>query len=181
MGNSPRCLEFAILSAARTSEALTAQWTEFDRQARTWTIPAAKMKCRERHVVYLNGLPPLHRRECVRRDERVLSLRRSRRGSRAETQRPHHARLLGGGAADRRMPGPRSGGRGVPREFRGARLHELAHARRRTARQPREIVRHAVVAALLMQARHRGEVGQQMRWNTGLAQLAGPGSTGTSR
>jgi len=41
----------------------TAQWTEFDRQARTWTIPAAKMKCRERHVVYLNVLPPLHRRE----------------------------------------------------------------------------------------------------------------------
>lgn len=53
-GNSPRCLEFAILSAARTSEALTAQWAEFDRQARTWTIPAAKMKCRERHVVHLN-------------------------------------------------------------------------------------------------------------------------------
>jgi integrase len=54
-GNSPRCLEFTILTAARTSEALTAQWTEFDRQARTWTIPAAKMKCRDRHVVYLNG------------------------------------------------------------------------------------------------------------------------------
>jgi len=53
-GNSPRCLEFAILSAARTSEALAAQWTEFDRQARIWTIPAAKMKCRERHVVYLS-------------------------------------------------------------------------------------------------------------------------------
>lgn len=53
-GNSPRCLEFAILTAARTSEALTAQWSEFDRSARTWTIPAAKMKCRERHVVYLN-------------------------------------------------------------------------------------------------------------------------------
>jgi integrase len=53
-GNSPRCLQFAILTAARTSEALTAQWAEFDWQARTWTIPAAKMKCRERHVVYLN-------------------------------------------------------------------------------------------------------------------------------
>lgn len=52
-GNSPRCLEFAVLTAARTSEALTAQWSEFDRQARTWTIPAAKMKCRERHVVHL--------------------------------------------------------------------------------------------------------------------------------
>lgn len=53
-GNSPRCLEFAILTAARTSEALTAQWAEFDRSARIWTIPAAKMKCRERHVAYLN-------------------------------------------------------------------------------------------------------------------------------
>ena len=53
-GNSPRCLEFAILTAARTSEALTAHWAEFDRQARTWTIPATKMKCRERHVVYLS-------------------------------------------------------------------------------------------------------------------------------
>src|SRR6266436_3911982 len=64
-------------SAARTSEALTAQWTEFDRQARTWTIPAAKMKCRERHVVYLNGLPPLHRRECVRRPASPRSLGRN--------------------------------------------------------------------------------------------------------
>ena len=53
-GNSPRCLEFAILTAARTCEALTAQWGEFDRQAQTWTLPAAKMKCRERHVVYLS-------------------------------------------------------------------------------------------------------------------------------
>ena len=34
-GNSPRCLEFAILTAARTSEALTPAWAEFDPQART--------------------------------------------------------------------------------------------------------------------------------------------------
>ena len=53
-GNSPRCLEFAILTAARTSEALTAEWGEFDHRARTWTIPAAKMKCRERHIVHLS-------------------------------------------------------------------------------------------------------------------------------
>jgi len=53
-GTSPRCLEFAILTAARTSEALTAEWAEFDRQGGTWTIPAAKMKCHERHVVYLS-------------------------------------------------------------------------------------------------------------------------------
>jgi integrase len=53
-GTSPRCLEFAILTAARTGEALTAEWAEFDRRAKTWTIAAAKMKCRERHVVYLS-------------------------------------------------------------------------------------------------------------------------------
>jgi integrase len=52
-GNAARCLEFAILTAARTSEALTAEWREFDRGRRTWTIPPAKMKCREQHVVYL--------------------------------------------------------------------------------------------------------------------------------
>jgi integrase len=52
-GNSTRCLEFAILTAARTREALTAEWAELDRRARMWTIPAAKMKCRERHAVYL--------------------------------------------------------------------------------------------------------------------------------
>ena len=34
-GNSPRCVEFAILTAARTSEALTPAWAEFDPQART--------------------------------------------------------------------------------------------------------------------------------------------------
>jgi len=53
-GTSPRCLEFAILTAARTGEALSAEWAEFDRGARTWTIPAAKMKCDERHIVYLS-------------------------------------------------------------------------------------------------------------------------------
>jgi len=53
IGNSARCLEFAILTAARTGEARMAEWSEFDRKARTWTIPPAKMKCRERHVVYL--------------------------------------------------------------------------------------------------------------------------------
>jgi integrase len=52
-GNAARCLEFTILTASRTAEALTAQWDEFDREGRIWTVPAAKMKSRERHVVYL--------------------------------------------------------------------------------------------------------------------------------
>ena len=37
-------------------------------------------------------------------------------------------------ATDHQTRGPRSGGRGGPCEFRGVRLHELAHARRRLAR-----------------------------------------------
>jgi integrase len=52
-GNAARCLEFTILTAARTAEALMAEWSEFDLPQRTWTIPAAKMKGREQHVVYL--------------------------------------------------------------------------------------------------------------------------------
>lgn len=53
-GNAARCLEFAILTAARTNEALTAEWSEFDMTARIWTVPADKMKTREPHTVYLN-------------------------------------------------------------------------------------------------------------------------------
>jgi integrase len=53
-GNAARCLEFLILCAARTNEALTAEWGEIDKAARIWTIPAAKMKCREQHVVFLS-------------------------------------------------------------------------------------------------------------------------------
>jgi integrase len=53
-GTSARCLEFTILTASRTSEALTAEWSEIDLSARLWTIPAAKMKAREQHSVYLS-------------------------------------------------------------------------------------------------------------------------------
>lgn len=51
-GVAARCLEFAVLTAARTSEALLAEWTEFDLDAGTWTVPARRMKAKEEHVVY---------------------------------------------------------------------------------------------------------------------------------
>lgn len=54
-GTAARCLEFALLTAARTNEALTAAWSEIDFDAATWTIPAAKMKAKEIHVVYLSS------------------------------------------------------------------------------------------------------------------------------
>lgn len=58
-GTSARCLEFAVLTAARTGEAIGAQWAEFDLTAGVWTVPSARMKSsgkkkREKHVVYLS-------------------------------------------------------------------------------------------------------------------------------
>jgi integrase len=53
-GVAARCLEFTILTATRTSEAREAQWSEIDLQARTWTIPAARVKAGKAHVVPLS-------------------------------------------------------------------------------------------------------------------------------
>lgn len=53
-GISARCLELALLTAARTGEALAAEWREFNLGAGVWTIPAEKMKANEEHVVHLS-------------------------------------------------------------------------------------------------------------------------------
>jgi integrase len=54
MGVAARALEFLILTATRTSEALNATWDEFDLEAGIWTIPAARMKARVEHRVPLS-------------------------------------------------------------------------------------------------------------------------------
>lgn len=48
-----RCLEFAILTAARSGEALGARWDEIDLGAKVWIIPAARMKAMREHRVPL--------------------------------------------------------------------------------------------------------------------------------
>jgi integrase len=53
-GISARCLEFALLTAARTGEVLAAEWREFNLEVGVWTIPAKKMKAHEEHVVHLS-------------------------------------------------------------------------------------------------------------------------------
>jgi integrase len=53
-GISARCLEFALLTAARTTEALTAEWSEFNMEEGIWIVPAGKMKAGEEHVVHLS-------------------------------------------------------------------------------------------------------------------------------
>jgi integrase len=53
-GMTARCLEFVVLTAARSNEALTAKWSEVDLQAKTWTLPASKMKGGREHRVPLS-------------------------------------------------------------------------------------------------------------------------------
>ena len=47
-------LEFAIPTAARTSEGIGAEWNEIDVDAQVWTIPGARMKARRDHRVPLS-------------------------------------------------------------------------------------------------------------------------------
>jgi integrase len=61
-----------MLTAARTSEALNAEWSEFNLEDGTWSIPASRMKAAEAHVVHLSK----RARELVRAqiglDQRLL-------------------------------------------------------------------------------------------------------------
>lgn len=52
-GMGARALELAILTAARTGEVIGARWGEIEMQARTWTVPAARMKAGREHRVPL--------------------------------------------------------------------------------------------------------------------------------
>jgi integrase len=49
-----RVLEFAVLTAARSSEAREADWSEIDLATHTWTVPAARMKAKREHRVPLS-------------------------------------------------------------------------------------------------------------------------------
>jgi len=47
-------MEFVILTAARSGEALGATWGEFDLKAKVWTVPADRMKAAREHRVPLS-------------------------------------------------------------------------------------------------------------------------------
>jgi integrase len=51
---SALALEFTILTAARTSEAIGATWNEIDPKKKTWVIPGARMKSGRDHRVPLS-------------------------------------------------------------------------------------------------------------------------------
>jgi integrase len=48
-----RALAFTLLTAVRSGEARGARWREFGLEAKTWTIPAERMKMEQPHVVPL--------------------------------------------------------------------------------------------------------------------------------
>jgi integrase len=51
---SARCLEFAILTAARSGEVRGALWDEVDLDHAVWTIPASRMKAGREHRIPLS-------------------------------------------------------------------------------------------------------------------------------
>lgn len=53
-GGAAAALRFAILTAARGGEVREATWDQVDFDAKTWTVPAAKMKEGREHVVPLS-------------------------------------------------------------------------------------------------------------------------------
>jgi integrase len=54
-GMAALALEFVILTAARTGEAIGAQWSEIDLEAKIWTVPAQRMKAGREHRVPLSA------------------------------------------------------------------------------------------------------------------------------
>lgn len=53
-GLAAKCLQFVILTAARSGEARGAKWSEIDLEERLWTIPGSRMKAGREHRVPLS-------------------------------------------------------------------------------------------------------------------------------
>ena len=53
-GVAARALELLILTAARTNEAIKAEWSEFDLDRNIWVVPAERMKSKRSHRVPLS-------------------------------------------------------------------------------------------------------------------------------
>src|SRR5215831_20107395 len=71
---SAKALEFTILTAARTGETIGAEWSEIDWQAKTWTVPAVRMKAGFPHKVPLSDRALAILQKAPRHGARVFSL-----------------------------------------------------------------------------------------------------------
>jgi integrase len=69
-GIAARCLEFALLTASRTNEAIVAEWSELDLVQGVWSVPKDRMKACEPHtepVVRFEGAGQSSARESTSR------------------------------------------------------------------------------------------------------------------
>jgi integrase len=73
-GVAARALEFAILTVARTAEALGARWDELDLAEKTWTLPAGRMKTGVEHRVPISerALEILEEMQVIRQGDLVF-------------------------------------------------------------------------------------------------------------
>jgi integrase len=80
-GVAALALEFCILNASRSGEVLGATWSEIDRKAKVWAIPAARMKGGIEHRVPLaaRALEILDAAETIRTGDYVFPGRKSGR------------------------------------------------------------------------------------------------------
>ena len=69
-------LEFVILTACRSGEALGAQWSEIDWDKRLWTIPARRTKRDKEHTVPLSdaSMALLEVMAAIQQDDRVFAV-----------------------------------------------------------------------------------------------------------
>jgi integrase len=69
-----KALEFTLLTASRSTQAVQARWDEVDFDNRTWTIPAARMKANRPHTVPLSdpAIAILREMEAIRTGDRVF-------------------------------------------------------------------------------------------------------------
>jgi integrase len=67
-------LQFIVLTAARSGEALGATWSEVDESTATWTLPASRMKADKAHRVPLSkpALALLQRMKLLRRADGLI-------------------------------------------------------------------------------------------------------------
>jgi integrase len=73
VGIGPRALEFTILTAARTGQAIRAEWSEFDLEKKLWVIPAERMKATREHTVTLSDAAVTLLRKMERRNKFVFA------------------------------------------------------------------------------------------------------------
>jgi integrase len=77
-GVAARCLEFTVLTGARTSESTGATWQEFDLDGALWTVPGERIKAGKVHRVPLasRALEIVREQARYRRGDHVFAGRR---------------------------------------------------------------------------------------------------------